>query len=234
MDKALVFGVEMDAQTFADVYGPEYAAKGAIPTCKECHVAVHPYGMHSADAVKRFDHPNRQPNDDPLDDCVLARRTMRFAGMEPRGHDEAAGDEIRCSFFQDENLAKAYSFCLGLCRRGNLPVEKFREMIARADRRRVWSYVGMRDWLMPYALLTLADFQTATYRFHFVFKPPRGSGPSAVLDDPDRCRLSKMFDGGEPVKAADNPIVVSKPAFVEKAGDVSWIRPPLLRTLKSM
>jgi hypothetical protein len=160
--------------------------------------------------------------------------------MQPDGYDDARGKVLRAQFFEPEFLAQAYTFCRNLCRAKNLAHGQFRSMVKRAEKKRIWSYVGIQLWAVPYILLTLEDFSAIgknnqQYGFHFVFQKPRGSGGTgiaALWSSQNGCKISKVFsDNGNPVRTGDNPYPVSELAFVEMAGDSSWVTPALLRAL---
>lgn len=216
--------------------------KGIFPYCDACGEVVHLYGVHTPNpqTTSRFDHPNMPDGADPLDDCILADRNPRFRGMQSDGYDDARGKVLRAQFFEPEFLAQAYAFCLNLCRARNIPPDLFRATLRRADKKRIWSYVGIPLWAVPYILLTLENFQATSkngqeYGFHFVFQKPRGSGGTgiaALWSSQKGCKISKVFsDNGSPVRTGDNPYPVSEVAFVDMAGDSSWVTPALLRAL---
>lgn len=219
---------------------PQYKAKGIFPFCKACREVVHVYGVHSPNpnTKERFDHADRAPDADELDDCVLANRSARQRGMEPSDWDDSRAEKLRADFFQEDNLRVAYGFCLALCRRGNLPAEKFRSMVRRADKKRIWAYAGIPLWAIPYVLLTLENFtgerkNGGAYDFHFIFDKPGRTNASAIWEKSAECQLVKVFPGkGEPVTTDDNPFPVSADALTTKAGDVGWIKSDFLRRLK--
>lgn len=218
---------------------PQYKAKGIFPYCKACQEVVHVYGVHSPNpnTTPRFDHADRAPDADELDDCVLANRSARQRGMEPPGWDDEHAEGLRACFYEEDNLREAYGFCLAMCRKGNLPAETFKSMLRRADKKRIWAYADIPVWAIPYVLLTLENFvgkkkDGGTYDFHFVFDKPRRTNASALWERSSECQLVKVFSkSGDPVKADDNPFPVSADALVVKAGDVSWIRSDFLRLL---
>lgn len=218
---------------------PEYKEKNIFPYCRVCREILEVYGVNSPKGPSRFDHPNLAPDADPLDDCVLARRNPRFRGLEPDGMDAAYGDSLRHRFFEPENLRIAYSFCLHLCRQGNLPVSKFRSMMRRADQKRIWSYADIPLWIVPYILLTLENFtarnsRNIEYGFHFIFDKPHRTTASSLWRQSSECKLVKVFSAsGSLVNASDNPYPMSQVALLEKAGDVSWITEGFLRSLVS-
>lgn len=218
---------------------PQYKAKGILPYCKACQEVVHVYGVHSPnpDTTPRFDHADRDPDANELDDCVLANRSSRQKGLEPSGWDDERAQTLRAHFFEEDNLRLAYGFCLALCRHGNLPAGKFKSMIRRADKKKIWAYADIPLWAIPYVLLTLENFtaknkEGGTYDFHFVFNKPRKTNVAALWEKSSECQLVKVFqNSGEPFSADDNPFPVSANALAAKAGDVNWIRPEFLRLL---
>lgn len=242
MEKALygsVTGKSVTASEFLDLATPDYKKRNIFPYCAACHEIVHPYGVHTPNqnTPKRFDHPDRLPDADPLDDCILANRNARYRGLEPDGWDDMRGALMRREFFREDNLAVAFAFCLSLCRKGNLPATKFRSMIRRADRKRVWAYVGIPLWAFPYVLLTLENFtghgkDGNEYEFHFSFKKPSDSNISALWTRSQDCRIVKLFTSGETIVTTDNPFPVSEKAMLEKIGNTNWIRPEFLQTLR--
>ncbi len=132
--------------------------------------------------------------------------------MEPDGWDEERGNRLRDEFFEDANLRSAYSFCHSMCGKNNLPTALCRSMLARADRKRIWCYVNIPLWLIPYVLLTLEDFTGQAqgtgnpYRFHFLFKKPRATTVSALWRRTKECTIHKVFaDSGELMRGSENP-----------------------------
>ena len=225
-------------EEFAAKAGPRYKEQGIRPYCEACGEQVEVWGLHSPNVVSRFDHRDLAADADPLDDCVLANRG-RFRGLEPDGWDDERGRIMRARFFEDENLQAAYSFCLHMCGQGNLPAAAFLSMVARADRKRVWSYVDIPLWTIPYILLTLENFtgrarQTGNpFGFHFLFGKPRGTKASALWDGGQECTIRKVFSrDGELVRGGENPFPVSDEAFKRKAGDPGWVKGALLRSLR--
>lgn len=218
---------------------PQYKAKGIFPYCKACQEVVHLYGVHSPNpnTTPRFDHADRDPDADELDDCVLANRSARQKGMEPSCWDDERAEGLRAHFYEEENLRVAYGFCRALCRKGNLPAEKFRSMVKRADKKRIWAYADIPLWAIPYVLLTLENFvgkkkDGNTFDFHFVFEKPPRTNASALWERSLECQLVKVFPGaGKLVAADDNPFPVSADALEAKAGDVSWITSDFLQLL---
>ena len=242
MDKARygsIDGPMVDPIEFHTRATARYRQRGIFPYCDACQEIVHLYGVHTPnpETVPRFDHPDLAPDADPMDDCILANRNPRFSGLSPAGYDDIRGHKIRAQFFEPQNLARAYNFCLNLCRAGNLSGAKFRLMLQRADRKRVWSYVDIEIWTIPYILLTLENFTARSkngqeYGFHYVFKKPRGTNISTLWTRSQECQVLKVFSRkGDPVQAEDNPYPVSENDFIRKAGDTGWIKLEFLRAL---
>jgi hypothetical protein len=229
----LVDPVEFHTRATAD-----YKQKGILPYCDGCREVVHLYGVHTPNrkVIPRFDHADLPADADSLDDCVLANRNDLWRGLQPDGYDDARGQKIRAQFMEPAFLAKAYVFCLSLCRAGNLPQRKFRSMLQRADRKRVWAYADIEVWTIPYILLSLENFSAKAangrgYEVNFVFKKPRGTGVAALWTHQQDCKILKVFSGGKEVRSSDNPYPVSEAAFLEKSHDTSWITPSFLQAL---
>lgn len=149
---------------FVRLATPRFQSRGIFPYCQVCQEILEVYGVNTPAGPSRFDHANLPPDADPLDDCVLARRNSRLRGLEPDALDPGQGKSLRSQFFEPGNLRSAYAFCLHMCRKNNLPAEKFRSMLARADRKRIWAYAGIPLWTVPYILLTLENFTAADSR----------------------------------------------------------------------
>lgn len=233
-------GPEVTAQEFHQRATSEYKEKGVFPFCPECSERVDLYGINSPD-ISRFDHQDRDPDLDPLDDCNLADRNTRFKGMNPDGWDYERGERLRAEFFEDENLKTAYAFCHKMARKGNLSIKKFCSMISRADRKQVWCYANIPLWVVPYILLTLENFtqektdKSNGYNFHFIFDKPRGSTASALWERMQATYLKKVFsDDGKIVSTSDNPYPLSQDAMLEKAGTTGWIQDAILQPLKQL
>ena len=234
-----IHGDLVDVEEFLRRASPEYKKKGILPYCDACHEPVDVYGAHTSnpETVRRFDHRNLSPDTDPLDDCILANRNQRFRGLSPDGFDDIRGQRIRAQFLEPNFLARCYAFCLSLCRKGNLPTEKFRSMLLRAERKRIWAYAGIHLWAIPYILLTLENFYVKNDKncgcgFHFVFQKPNRTTVSALWTRHNECRLLKVFsDTGRAMQSTDNPFSVSEDDFLTNASNTDWIRPNTILSL---
>jgi hypothetical protein len=215
-----------------------YRAVGIVPYCPSCDEPLFLHAVHSTKTPSSFHHRELKEGIDPLDDCARAKRNSRLKHLEPDGWDFARGQKIREKFFEDDNLRRAYAFCLNMCRKTNLPSYSWRKMIQRADRNNIWSYAGIEVWAIPYILLSLENFATspsptkAGYSFHFVLRKARGARISALWGG-SPCVIEKVFsDSGHRVSASDNPYPVTAEAIRQKAGNTSWIQEPFLRSLR--
>jgi len=237
-------GPFVSPQRFHELASSEYKTKGVFPFCPQCSEQLDLYGINNW-SLSRFDHQNRDPELDPLDDCILANRTdSRFKGLEPDGWDYERGERLRKEFMQDENLKVAYAFCLNLARKGNLPASKFRSMIKRADKKQIWSYSDIPLWVVPYILLTLENFvqeakvssgkSTTGYEFHFVFEKPSRTTASALWNPVVATSIKKIFSGGTIVNSDDNPFPILEDQMRLKAGKTNWIRADFLQGLRGL
>lgn len=215
-----------------------YNTLGIVPYCPSCDEPLFLHAVHSLRTSSSFHHRELKEGVDPLDDCARAKRNSRLKHLEPDGWDFARGQKIREEFFEDDNLRCAYAFCLNMCRQHNLPIAQWRKMIQRADKNKIWSYAGIKIWTIPYILLSLENFTARSklgkskYGFHFILHKPRGSKISSMWST-SSCTLKKIFsDSGNEVSASDNPYPITAEAMVQKAGDISWIQEPLLRSLR--
>ncbi|MBP2513783.1 hypothetical protein [Sphingomonas sp. PvP018] len=205
------------------------------PRCPECRVEVIPHGLSSPSATPCFRHPPASEDLDPLEDCSLARRSNRLRWFGDAVMDRDRGKRIRAAFFEDGCLAASYAFCLVCAGRGGLPVDKFRRMIARADRMDVWSYAGVETWCIPHVLLLLADFKEGTAgAFHFSLR--RVGSLQAIWSDPNLpVSLEKLFsDSLRPmthIGGHENPRPILPRDVAETKSD--WVTPSLLANLRS-
>ncbi|MGK2742267.1 hypothetical protein ACSHT0_15385 [Tepidicaulis sp. LMO-SS28] len=231
-------GPLVDVEEFIRRATSNYKAKRKFPYCPACGSVLEVYGPNSTNVMSRFDHPNAPPSIDPLDECDLSsRRDPRFDGLAPSGWDHQRGIKIRAQFFAEENVKRAYVFCLRLCRIKNLPLSLWSELIKRADRKNIWSYKDIQLWTIPYILLSLGNFtgtgKRGSYDFHFILQKPRGTDADTLWVKPEACSLVKVFSSsGCEMKADDNPFPLSERAMMEKAGDIDWVNENTLRALR--
>ena len=208
----------------------DYAIKGILPYCYACGEPVDIYGAGCFAVTSRFHHKKNPSNTGIMDDCWLANRggIKLPGGLRPSGFDEEQGNALRMQFFAPSNLRLAYSFMWQLCRKNNLPIAIFQQCIAKADRKGVWAYKDIPLWAIPYILLTLSDFN----QYRFVLHKHEKSFLDNLWNGQEKGTLHKFFVHNETfVKTSDNPYPVSESAFLEKAGDCSWVSDSLLSSL---
>ena len=234
MDKARIGknGPLVTVSQFLAKAGPNYKEREIFPYCPACDERVEVYGAHSLNVTSRFHHPDRAKDADPLDDCHLANRNdSRFQALQPSRWDYEQAQRIKRCFCEPKNIAMAYNFMLQLCRRGNLPVGSFHKCLERADKKGIWAYTDIPLWVIPYILLTLCQFKSSTYAFHFVFDKPLKSHAD-VLWKTNSCFLNKVFSSsGDLVQTSDNPFPVTLRSYLDKGRNVEWIQDHLLRSL---
>lgn len=231
-------GSLVTVQQFHERATSEYKRLGIFPYCPECNEILEIYGINNF-SISRFDHKNRLETADPLDDCSLADRgCQRFKFLTPIAWDYDRGKQLRIAFFDKNNLKIAYCFCLDLTRKGNLPLQKFNQMIQRADKKKIWSYTDIPLWSIPYILLTLENFtQPSTetkkgYDFHFVLEKPQNMENSSIWARLGETCLKKVFSSdGRNISTSDNPFPFSEGGMIEKAGNTDWIKDNFLKQL---
>lgn len=212
----------MTVPQFIAVAGVRWREQNTLPTCLGCDEPVHPVGANNPAATQHFDHFDaRGGAQDSY--CALRRQTGRFASFHVDDLDVVAGRQRRARFLHSPNLVLAYAFLsratLHCCSR-----RKFAELVVRADQRRIWSYVGLQDWAVPFILLSLGDFKTreSELPFHFVLSTSRGEA-----QNPWRgmraARLVKHFSdsGKEFEKGPHIKLSVSASTLSQVAGDLT-------------
>lgn len=235
-------GKIVSPEEFMRFAGPNYQEKGVFAYCPSCDAQVTPVAVNIPDRQSSFRHPRRNPDADPLDDCVESnRQDGRFRGMHTDEWDFTSATRLREQFFKDDNLRLAYTFCLNMCGRGRLPVEAFIELIKRADRKRIWAYKDIPLWTIPYILLTLGNFTANNannnniFGYHFIFNKTFSRDLSQIWQVGESCTIEKVFsNSGIRIDSKDNPYVISEQKLCEKAGDYAWINNNLLVRLKEV
>ena len=221
------------ADEFHALAGPDFRENGVLPYCERCGEAVDPYGVHNPNIPSRFDHPNFPQDADPYDDCPAAKRQRsRFIGITPTRFDDEAGAALRELFFLEPNIGVAYQFMHRTAGgQGQLPLELFGRIIARADRRRIWAYANLPLWCVPFILMTVAEFHAPTYSYHFGFSRPRG--PAEVVWEHARVSqlISYFSDSGRETRRDKLP--VTEETFIRQAGgERIWVADDLARRLQ--
>jgi hypothetical protein len=226
-------GRRVTVEEFMRYAGPEYKDKEIFPYCEACGERVKPYAPHDPGVPGHFAHQDRPEGADPLDDCYLSnRKGSELKGLQPDERDRYQSKKLKEMFCKPDNIAVAYNFMLKLCRKGNLPVQQFHKCLERADNKGIWEYKGIPLWIIPYILLTLHEFKSETYAFHFVFDKPSGTNANILWSSGKSCFLQKVFsNNGQLVKTDDNPLLVNQDIYLAKGSDIRWIGEHLLNAL---
>ena len=223
-------------QEFIRRASPRYKERGIFPYCEACGQKVELYGVHNPEGPSRFDHQNLPDGADPLDDCVLANRNSRFKGMQPTGFDVNHGKKLRDDFFQDEFFGKTYCFMWKMCGKGNFPFNKFKEILNRADTKRIWEYSKIELWTIPYILLTLANFMyNNKYFFHFFIDKKKSSAINEIWENENKTSICKVFsDSGKLFSFGNipNPLSISRANFNTYSSDCNFITEDFLISLR--
>lgn len=193
--------------------------------CLECREGVTPVGVESPNVTPHFAHAQQRGDLDELDDCSLAKRSSRLRWFGEEERDRARGMQLREAFFDEATVKAAYALCLSFVGTGNLPIQKFGELIDRADRLGIWDYVGLECWCVPHILLLLADFGVGTNRpCHFVLV--RAASIGSIWRNPAPVSIQKLFsDTMRPVReiaGSPNPRPILKADLEEVKAN--WIK----------
>ncbi|GAB4362318.1 MAG: hypothetical protein Kow006_33550 [Gammaproteobacteria bacterium] len=220
-------GATVTPEEFIRREGPQYRDKGIYPECIVCGSVLHPYGVNSTNVTARFDHPDRT-------DCLLSSTpNPRYIHLQPSDWDLAAGKRLRETICRLENIKQAYAVCRALCF-NHLKVPEFLEMFREGDRKRIWAYKGLQEWVAPYILVTLVDLEPNGKRrfpLRFVLRKPARQPIDAMWVSPEDCALEPVFaDSGRPM--ARDPIVLSDDRIEAARADTAWIPDVMTKRLK--
>lgn len=86
-------------------------------------------------------------------------------------------------------------------------------MISLADKKKIWSYVGIELWMIPYMLLTLCNFQhNKGFGFHFILHKQRKNDLSITEIFSSKSEIQKVFTDSHMLmsKSPNNPLVINK------------------------
>ena len=217
---------------FKRQYGEQALREGLKLICPACKNELYTYGLVSLKREARFQH-------NPGTSCIYVDDRGEYLAA-PNGWDIENGKYLRLALEDKEFISKLYCFCLTLCRNGNLPVNKFIELVQRADRRNLWSHSGLKEWLVGFLLLVLDDFQGGAkedkkYIFRFFLKknikdlknlPPK-SGTKIKIEDlieNEDYYLVKVFDNGNLMKLPEgNPYNVNRVNWEKFSKNYEWV-----------
>jgi len=215
----------------------EPMGKSVQAYCKECSCIVFSVNAVNPGPGKLSFFRHQTPGSGIEPPACSQRRDERMQGLHPDSWDKERGKRLRTDFFKDENLGAAFCFCRNMSGNEALPVDVFKLLIQRADRRRIWEYADLPAWAVPYILLVLDDFKTTgktgkAYGFYFKLAKPDRTSASALWLRPGECALEKRFLSNDNLMTSSrhpNPLDVSQERYRLVAGDTSWLEryPPL-------
>lgn len=222
---AIYRGEVVTPEAFMALAGADYREEGRYPTCPACKGRLEPYGVHSTTVPSRFDHPNGS-------DCPLSSTPdKRYAHLSPHAWDPDGGTRLFAEFCQPENLKSAYMVCKSIL--GHLTGMEFQRLCFQALRWNVFSYRGITLDILPYILVTLADFSVDNDRKHpirVVLSKPKGPIDALWLH-PEQCVLRFFFaDTGNPMRRPELPIPY--PEAESARNDTAWISKRLYEILE--
>jgi len=216
---------------FKRKYGLKSLDKGLELICPSCKNDLHVYAKSSIKVSARFHHG-------PGSSCLYVDGREGYLSL-PNSWDIENGIKIRDALENKEFISKLYCFCLKLCGKGTLPVDKFLNLVKKADKRNLWACSGLEDWVIGFLLLVLDDFTGQTdagrsYVFRFFLEKNR-IDKSAYLEKNQKkidineilkgeeFFLVRVFDNGK-IKnfPAGNPYPVIKDIWLEFTQNFEW------------
>jgi hypothetical protein len=169
---------------------------------------------------------------------------------EPSEWDLENAAMLRAKLQNKEFISKLYCFCHKLCGKGGLKVDKFCELIKKANNRNLWGCRGLEEWVMGFLLLVLDDFEVKSdlpphetkYLFRFFLKnykaldlkqqkqADRKQSKIRIEDiwEKGEYFLYKVFASGVMMSLPEgNPHVVSKEVWEEFSKNYEWVKKEL-------
>jgi hypothetical protein len=216
MKTALYQNQEVTPSEFRLRAGSDWLKLRRFAHCKVCQNIAEPWGVHLPDRPDRFDHENNVVG------CPLsAKPDIRYAALKPTEVDIQRIDEIRNAFMTTAIGTRAEEFCDYLVGPRVITNEVRQQMIAEADRFKVWGYRNILFWVLPYVFLTLVDFKIPetkakpSFYVQFRFLKPFAGFIDDLWNKPDKCALEKVFiPSGKPSSfPPGNPYPLSEAFF---------------------
>lgn len=214
--------------------------------CPACNNALHPYGLTSLMVLAGFHH-------NPGTTCIYTEdRDSLF--KEPGRWDLENAARLLAKLADKEFISKLYCFCHKLCGKGGLKVEKFCELIKKANSRNLWGCGGLEEWVIGFLLLVLDDFEAKSisipkevkYVFRFYLKDykelhmkqqnaeDRKQSKIRIEDiwEKGNYFLYKVFASGVMTRLPEgNPYPVSREVWEEFSKNYEWIKKDLSELL---
>ncbi|MGL4208198.1 MAG: hypothetical protein ACRCTY_02295 [Candidatus Adiutrix sp.] len=220
--------LRLSVEDYDRCYGKNHLER---PYCPVCDIELFTHAVSSLTMKPSFHHPRGNPNK-----CDLVGQTDDvFSTLKPQYFDESTANTRRNEFYQDQNIKRAYQFMHKMCGKGNFGAKLFNQCIKMADALNIWAYRDLKQWGIPFILLTMTDFKHTTkgYMFRFTLKKSEGCS-LAYWQSSEACSLLRVFASGDPmIKDPNNPYPISKQLFIEMSKGNDWISGYLLTALKA-
>lgn len=222
-------------EQFIESEGMRHKERGVYPFCPKCNQPLIIYGVNSPSVEARFQHEKNSP------DCPLKYENDRhFTGLLPSERSEYEANKLKKEFYELDNLKGAYAVCRRMCGKGYLPVGKFRELLALADKKQIWKYADFTIEIAPYILVTLDDFMPTKdskqpYSIRLVLIKKHSGEIADIGAKLNECNLKKIrCDYGY----EENAFHIPDPKCEEARNNADWMNDPkyqpLLAALKRL
>lgn len=206
---------------FLAEFGANYKEKNVIPKCpcEGCDLYIR--GSHSPNIISGFSH---MPNKNSTCRC----RNQYDGPLGIPGYD---GLLFKDEFCKEINIKKVYQICHDACGKKNFPINKYKELIKKANQRNVWSYVDIKIWMLPYILLTFDDFtakdkNNQEYEFRFILLEEYNI---EILGQVDEIKIRKIFANSQ----KEIKLFSMNEEKYEKI-DATWMNDKFVETLLSV
>lgn len=229
------------------------------PICPVCSEKLF---LSATRSVKKTASFNHRPRDEEAKRCLLSySHHPTYSWLEDVDIEEVEfrAQALRSSFYQLDNLKRAFMFLSRVTGKGAISHDVFELLVYRADKFNIWRYSGLPLWAVPYILLTFTDFYIRregkeTYVVRFVIDKPSRSKLNTIWLRPTQCKLVKYFvnkgkatvvfgaqasserhaSSSTTVGNVKNPLPFSEDEFNNLTADTAWITGGLESFLRRM
>lgn len=213
-------GLQLSPEEFIKRAGNNYKLNNIYPYCPECDeklIIVNVSSTLNNTFYKHYDLAN-DIDSESIEVCSLRSKKSNRQGWYCSSFDFSRGAIIRDKFLEKDNLLKAYCFCWSLCGKGNLSLKQFHKMIKLANKKKIWSYVGVELWMIPYMLLTLCDFQHHKgFAFHFILHKNQNNHLNIAEIFSSSSQIQKVFSNSQRLmgKSPNNPLDITESNYLQ-------------------
>lgn len=145
--KKSITGVEKSKELWPPLY------------CIFCKKICHARGLFTASRYRPHFSHKREPDNAEL--CPLSSKTTRFKYLSGLGSNSEKAKQVKNSFFEFDNLKKAYLICRKLRGgKGKLAQDEFIKMVKVADSIGIWGYSYLPEWGIPLLLMLMSNHET--------------------------------------------------------------------------